>query len=252
MFMAFDIVLDNMLKTGKFVEPKLNEMFAVSEDFYRGVVKAAVDTAIDEKKASAGKKRLAKEVPGTGIPNDIRVLEKHYRDPEWQKSWERIKKRSGIITERLRKAYLIKLRRKFRDIMPKIQSGQMSITEAKANMRQAWRASKSRVDMIFRTESTKYFTEVQVKFYKGDGSIVGFLFDSVLDTTRSDICRSRHGLIYRPESELLRRNQPPCHPNCRSHLIPLANTPQNLKMLEDPSRDPSKRSVAPLPRGWNK
>jgi len=253
MLEAIDLSVEASFNIGEFVEPDLSQMFIISDTFYKHIVEGALSAARDEEAAAVGKKRLAaKKIPGTGIPNDLRFLEKFFRDQEWQKSWKRIKKRSNALTERLRKAYVQKLRRKFRDLMPRVRDGKLSVGEAKRDMQQAWNASKARVDMIFRTESTKYFTEVQVKYYQNDPAIIGFLFDSIRDSSRSDICRTRHGLVYRPDTALLQKNSPPCHPNCRSHLIPLANTPENLKMLADPSRDPSRVKVAPLPRGWNK
>lgn len=249
-----DHVFDRAMKGyDKFVPPPLKYFDQVFEAFYRSVVNAAVESAHSENRivkedVQIGKKKLAKKIPGTGIPNDIRFLEKFYRDPLWQ----RTVKRYSVIGKRIRKSYNDKLMRKFREAVPKLRSGDLSPEEFKASMRQAWGASRGRVESIFRTETTKYFTEVQVKFYSGDDNIIGFLFDSIRDMSRTDICRTRHGLVYRPDSRLLKINSPPCHVNCRSHLLALANTPENLKMLKDPSRDPSKRSVAPLPKGWNK
>lgn len=244
---AVDEVIKRALDESPWKDPDLTGMFRVSEKFYRDVMTTGWECSEDEKKQIVSKKRLAKKIPGTKIPNSIRSLEDIFRDRRY---WPAVMRRSEIITERMRRSYLQKLRRKFRDVVPRLMSGDWTPQEVKTRMREAWRTSKPRVETIFRTETTKFFTEVQVKFYKGDDSIVGFLFDSIRDNARTDVCRSRHGLVYRPGSQELDKNTPPCHYNCRSHLIPLANTPENIRMLEDPRRDPKKRVVAPLPKGW--
>lgn len=248
---AVAYIVDNTLTKGSMPEPTLNEMFGVSEDFYRNVVRSAWRCSEDEQRLQKGKKRLASGLP-TGMPRTLRDLESLFRDHRY---WPKIMKRSGVLTERLRKAYLQKLRRKFRDLQPQLLDGRISPTEAKEKMMDAWDASKSRVQTIFRTESTKYFAKTQTAFFSSDPAIIGFLYDSIADHARTDICRSRHGLIFRPGTtgpKGLSENTPALHWNCRSHLIALANTPHNRKLLEDPDRDPKNRTLVPLPEGWKK
>lgn len=247
MKLAVNQIIDHYINTEQYAQPTLNGMFAVSDRFYRYVVTAGFDSAKEEKKLQPGHKRLAKGP--TGIPKSLKDLEQVFRS---SKQWPRIMNRSRALTERLRRQYLAKLRKKFKSILPKLESGELDPNEAKKEMMQAWNASKSRVETIFRTETTNYFGSTQVSFFDGDPEIIGFLFDSVRDTSRTDICKSRHGLIYRPGTKLLRENTPALHFNCRSHLIALANTAYNRKLLEDPDRDPSSRAVAPLPPGWRK
>lgn len=244
---AAEGILRNYFTYGKFVEPSLHEMFAVSDQFYRDVVTEGFYAARDEKVKVAGKKRMAK-LP-MGLPRTFRDLEKVFRDRRY---WPKVMKRSKKLTERLRAQYLEKLRKKFDEISPALKSGEISPEEAKTHLKSAWKTSKSRVEMIFRTETTNYFGKTQTAFFNGDPEIIGFLFDSVRDTSRSEICKSRHGLVYLPGTKELTENTPALHPNCRSHLIALANTPENRKLVEDPQRDPSRHTVAPLPNGWKK
>lgn len=246
---AVDYILEHA-KTGEFRAPSLNEMFAVSRDFYRGVVTQAYHSSEYEKHAQSGKRRLA-SINNPKMPK-LKGLEVLFRD---RRFWPSLMKRSEKLTERLRRAYLQKLRRKFKDLLPQLMSGELSPENAKKRMMNAWEASKSRVETIFRTETTKYFGETQVAYFKSDPEIIGFLFDSIRDDTRTKICKSRHGLIYRPDSTGktgLAYNTPALHYNCRSHLIALANTPYNRKMMEDPARDPERKSVEPLMPGWKK
>lgn len=245
---AVDEIMRGYDRSGDFHPPTLNAMFGVSDQFYRKVVEQAFYASEDEKSMQRNKKRLARRPP-MGIPRSMRDLEKFFRN---NKAWPKVLKRSKMLTERLRKQYIEKLRKKFTKIAPMLKSGEITPAEAKSQMMDTWRASKSRVETIFRTETTNYFGKTQVAFFEGDPEIIGFLFDSVRDVARTDICRSRHGLVYRPGTKLLTENTPALHYNCRSHLIALANTPHNRKMLEDPDRDPSNRKVAPLPPGWRK
>lgn len=247
MFKAIDFIMDHYGLTGQFMVPSLNAMYTISDQFYRNVITQAFYSSQDEKNLQKNKKKLAKGPPK--LPSDLTNLEKIFRD---RRAWPKIMKRSEKLVDRLRKQYLEKLRRKFKQLLPKLQAGEMSPAEAKTQMRKAWGASKNRVETIFRTETTNYFGQVSVSFFEKDPEIIGFLFDSIRDTSRTDICRSRHGLIFKPDTTELRENMPALHFNCRSHLIALANTPYNRKLMEEPRRDPKRATLAPLPSGWRK
>lgn len=246
MLKAVDYIIENGMKTGNFHAPSLNEMYMVSEDFYRRVITESFHSAKYEKQDMEGRKRLAR-LPKGALPKSLKDIDQVFKDPKY---WKRIMGRSTILTDRLKRQYLEKLKRSFRELMPKINSGTLSPAEAKKAMIETWDSSKARVETIFRTETTKYFAETQVKFFEGDPEILGFLFDSVRDVSRTEICRSRHGLIYKPDSKLLTENSPPCHFNCRSHLIALANTEYNRKLIKEKDRDPERMKVVPLPSGW--
>lgn len=241
---AVAAIIEHYVATGNYAAPSLSGMFQVSENFYREVSINGFDSARDEKEEAKGKKRLAKK-----RTNKIAFLENVFRD---KREWPRAMKRSKKLTERLRDQYLEKLGKRFEEILPALKAGEITPDDAKSHMMKAWKASKSRVETIFRTETTNYFGKAQVSFFEGDPEIIGFLFDSVYDTSRTEICKSRHGLVYRPGTALLHQNTPALHFNCRSHLIALANTPHNRKLLEDPDRDPANRKVVPLPPGWRK
>lgn len=251
---AVDEIYAHYQARGEFVAPTLNGMFAVSESFYRKVVEQSYYAAQDEKNAQLGKKKLAKAPPKipafTAIARaSLPGMEKVFRD---KRLWPKIMKRSEMLTNRLRRQYTLKLRRKFNDIIPALRAGELSPKDAKDHLMKAWKASESRVETIFRTETTNYFGRTQVAFFEDDEDIIGFLFDSIRDKARTPICRTRHGLVYKPGTKELRENTPSLHWNCRSHLIALANTPSNRKLVADPQRDPTKKTVAPLPSGWRK
>lgn len=248
---AVDYIFENMIEgSDHFPQPTLNGMLDVSNRFYRSVLVEAFDASKKEKPAQIDAARVKKlEKLPVGLPRSLKDLEKIFRDRRY---WPKVMKRSRALTERLRKSYLDKLKRKFRDVIPQLRNGEISPEKAKKKMMEAWDASKSRVETIFRTETTTYFTKTQIAFFEGDDEIIGFLFSAVRDTSSTDICRTRHGLVYKPGSKELRENAPPCHYNCRSQFIALANVEVNRKLLEDPSRDPDNRKVAALPNNWRK
>lgn len=244
---AVSSIIDYYIKTQMYHEPSLNGMYEVSINFYRNVITEAFFSTKDPKSAHTIKKRLAKPPPD-GIPKKIDTLHDIFNT----KSWQKIMKRSDKLTERLRNSYIKKLRKSFDEIIPELEKGNVTPNQVKDFMLESWKTSKARVETIFRTETTTYYAKTQVSSYENDSDIIGFLFDSVRDKSRTAWCKSRHGLIYRPGTKLLKQNTPALHWNCRSHLIPLANVEYNRKLLKDTRRDPNHKVVVPLPRGWRK
>jgi SPP1 gp7 family putative phage head morphogenesis protein len=243
-----DYIMYHGIRTGQWYAPSLNELFNISETFYRDVITQAFYSCEDEKKSQKvpqkskdvphGTKKLAKGKWPFGIPKDLTGLEKIFRD---KRRWPLIMKRSVAIVNRVRTQYLGLLQKKFQILVPQFRSGEVTPDQVKEELMKVWQARKARVELIFRTETSTYFGKTQVAFYNSDPDIIGFLFDSVRDTGRTEICRARHGLIFTKEhkGELsLSRNTPALHYNCRSHLIALANTKENVMMLRDDARNP--------------
>lgn len=244
---AVDDILRHAFSVGTFSEPSFNGMSGVLETFYRDVVSAAWHTSSHDFSLKPEKKRLAK---GPRLPpKSAQSLNDLFSNSRY---WRSVMKRSNAMTQRMRAHYLRKLKEKFKEIMPLIRDGEISPDQAKSKMAEAWKTTKSRVETIFRTETTHYFARSQISYFESEPEIIGFLFDSVRDTARTEICKSRHGLVFLPGTKILRENTPALHYNCRSHLIPLANTEANRKLLEDEGRKPSNRKMAPLPKNWKK
>jgi len=245
MLAAAEEIISNWNETKRYKAPDLSGMAKVSEGFYYDLLTEAVRTCKEEGQKTDPRKRLAKDP--LGLPRTLRSMAQIFRN---KKYWPKIMKRSKMMTKRLRESYLKKLQTHFEKLMPQLLRGDLSPLEAKKKMVDAWQTSRSRVETIFRTETTTYFSKTQVAYFDSDPDIIGFLFDSIRDVSRTDICRSRHGLVYRPGTTLLTENCPACHYKCRSHLIALADTPENRLLLLDPRRDPSKVKVVPLMKGW--
>lgn len=233
---------------GTYFQPSLNGLDVAAEQFYLGVIHQAFYSCEDEKSSQQNRKRLAKAPKG--IPRKLSDLDQILKDKTY---FRQIMRRSGMLSKRLKRQYLSKLRKRFDKVMPLLQSGEITSSDAKKQMRDVWHATKPRVETIFRTETTNYFGKIQVNFFKDDKNIIGFLFDSNVDSARTEICRSRHGMIFTKEykgKNSITYNTPALHYNCRSDLIALANTAENRKLLEDASRDPRHHNLEPLPDGW--
>ena len=243
------LVAQEAIRSGRYVEPDLSALDPIAETFYKRVITEGWKSAQAEAKELPGpmKHRLA-EMPKAGV-KPLRFLVDLFSD---KKTWGTILRRKQFLVDRLRRGYLRKLKQRFNEVVPRLLTGKASPEEVKSELAKTWEASRARVENIFRTETTKYFTETQLSYFNGEPGIIGYLFDSGRDSGRSGWCKSRHGLIYRPGTALLRENKPPCHWNCRSHLVPLVDTEHNRRMLEDPERDPEKRQVVPLPASWNR
>lgn len=246
-----DQLADEYIATGSYTIPSEHRMNVIIELFYKRVVNEAFK-ANQVAKVIQGRPdrrlnqaKLAK-LP-VGVAPRLPSLVHFFND---KRQWPVLQNRGRIIVKNLRKSYFKKLDRKFKKISQDLHEGNISPADVKKELRAEWKTSKARVETIFRTETTNYFNKIQVSFFNDDEDIIGFLFQANRDSSTTEICMKRHGLIYRPGTQLLRDNTPACHWNCRSELIPLAKTQQNLKLLEDPSRSPSNRVVPPLPRGW--
>jgi len=228
-------------------EPQQAEMAKLLERFYVDSIEQGLHFAKQED-PTPKVKHLARAPKGR-VPKDLKSINELFRN---RRAFLRIMRRKDVLTAGLRKSYLKRLRERFQEIMPAVLANTITPAEARKHIETAWGATRARATTIFRTESTKYFTETQIAYFSSTPSIIGFLYDTVRDAARTDICRSRHGLIYRPNTELLRKNQSPNHYNCRAHMIPLSDTPKNRIMLADPARNPELVAVVPLPKGWRK
>lgn len=241
-------VFNRLLAGAPYADPRMAELDAVMEGFLRITVTTALRVGDHNYHADTGRTtaRLAR-LPRGRLP-DVQSLRELYRNTA---AWQGMERRNRLYTNRLKAAYARKLRQYFARLVPRVTSGELTPAEAQAQLQRTVRSTAPRVKTIFRTETTKYFAEAQRAYFDDEPGIIGYLFDSVGDTARTEICRSRHGMVIPMGSKsLLDKNTPPLHWNCRSHLIPMADTPSNRKLLADASRMPGNRRLAPLPPGW--
>lgn len=114
------------------------------------------------------------------------------------------------------------------------------------------KVSRARARTIVETETTRYYNDTRKTFYSAVESVIGFLFVAVRDHATTKWCRSRNGVVFIKGTDLLHKNTPPCHYNCRSELLPLSRlNPAHRKLLEDASRRAENNNLAPLLPHWN-
>ena len=85
---------------------------------------------------------------------------------------------------------------------------------------QLQRMSADRLETIARTEITRADTFGRLVSMKAHDDVIGVEFSAIMDDRTTEICSSRHGLIMRLDDPRLPENTPPCHPRCRSVLLP--------------------------------
>ena len=242
---GIDDVYAHYARTGKYKDPDLSAMDAIFKTFYKKILSAAVSSCERELPKV---KRLAAPIDPK-LPNGVIAIAK-ILSPK-SRFFKQVMKRAAQLRDSALTNYLQKLRKQFQKVLPLLESTDLSPKQAKQEIAKAWGGSAQidgknfspRVETIFRTESTKYFADAQVAYFEDSPDIIGFLFDSVRDTSRTPICKCRHGMILLPGSKELSKNTPPLHYNCRSHLVPLANDHENRKMVQDPQRKPSSREL---------
>lgn len=111
-----------------------------------------------------------------------------------------------------------------------------------------------RATAIARTELTNAYNTGRVVTMQQSGLVTHLRFLAIGDDRTTDICRSRNGMVIPiTDQSAVQANTPALHVNCRSTVSPLLPeiNPRHREMVEDPGRDYLRRSLAPLPRGWN-
>ena len=131
------------------------------------------------------------------------------------------------------------------------------MTGVKEGFVHAAKITTSRADMIVNTETTRYFNDSIVKIYDQADGVTHYLFVAIRDRRTTKWCTGynkggRDGLVYVKGDEVTRREQCPCHWNCRSQFLPLSpSNPIHLKLIQSAPRQRANNSPFPLPRGWN-
>jgi len=125
-------------------------------------------------------------------------------------------KLAGIFEE----AVLKKTTSLVRDTIEQGMSEREAVRYLSKNLKQF---TNNRIKMIARTEATRAFNIGTLEESFSSEIIVGYKFDAVLDDrTTKKICRPRNGMfIPKSDVDLLIKNTPPLHVNCRSRLVPV-------------------------------
>jgi HK97 family phage portal protein len=84
--------------------------------------------------------------------------------------------------------------------------------------------SKSRAEMIARTETADAYTRGAILAYEESGVVTGYEWDATLDNRTSQVCQGLNGQKIKAGQRFSNGGVgPPAHPNCRSVLLPLVD-----------------------------
>lgn len=109
----------------------------------------------------------------------------------------------------------------------------------------------SRSKTIVQTETTKYYNDARREFYDQSEDVTHYLFLAIRDHRTTKWCKDRHDLVYTKPSEVLDKETPPIHWNCRSEIVPLTPyNPKHKKLIENKSLRRENNKCEPLPPGW--
>lgn len=191
------------------------------------------------------------DLPSIIIPKNPAELRKWWDAVRKKRAPLRIQKQAAAI----KKAYLQKvyaLTEEFDRSFKKGETWDQELT--KGRVKHALKVGVSRAKTIVRTETTRYFNQARVNYYSEDEDLIThFLFVCVRDKATTPWCKTRQGLIYKTGSEILKKETPPIHYNCRSELLPLSPfNPRHKLIISQKSKWRENNRPVPLPPGWNK
>jgi SPP1 gp7 family putative phage head morphogenesis protein len=127
--------------------------------------------------------------------------------------------------------------------------------------------TESSVETIFRTETTRYFNESRIAYFKGHTSTDFVQLMAITDGRISEICESRDKYVIPIGQCGLNKFKPPFHPNCRTVQSPLNTATRSAQAVvrenlgsefgevKSESSDleftgKRKPPNIPLPKGW--
>lgn len=79
----------------------------------------------------------------------------------------------------------------------------------------------TQAEMIFRTETTRYFNEARLEYFKHETDVDFVQLVAVTDGRISEICEVRDGYVIPIDQANQKKFKPPFHPNCRTVQSPL-------------------------------
>ena len=99
-----------------------------------------------------------------------------------------------------------------------IATGQSSSKVAQL-LRERFDVSKSAAERLIRTETNYFENQAELAAYKEMG-VEEYQFVATIDTRTSEICQHLDHKIFKIKDAKAGENIPPCHPNCRSTIVP--------------------------------
>lgn len=219
-------------------------------ELYFSVSSNAIDSTFkfeDYKARLAKKKRPPKGIVAKTLAEVRRLYDRWRYDGVADK-------RQKSLADKWKKHYLTKIKKAWKQYSKPFREGKVyDQIEVRQQMQDAARTTFARAKTIVETETTRHWNEVRRSTYDELDEITHYLFMPIRDWRTTKWCKTRDGLVYKKGSVYLEHEQPPCHWNCRSEIIPLS--PLNSRhqaMINDRTRDRETHRPEPLPSGWNR
>lgn len=170
----------------------------------------------------------------------VNLAERKKRDKISQFIWEKMGKRSrreiDELVDRQAKGYLRAVRLIFGRVATDFFKDPDSRTDKdviRESLKEIFKTSNSHAEMIFRTETTRYFNDARIDYFKENTEVDFMQLIAITDSRVSDICESRDFYVLPIGKSGDRKFKPPFHPNCRTVLSPLiSSVKSHLKEIE--------------------
>lgn len=165
---------------------------------------------------------------------------------------KKIPARQQALAQRIREAYLKKVQDMWVKHGEDFRNGSTGERKAAVSaIMQGADVAYSRAKMIVETETTYYYNKTRRAVYDRSSDVSHYLFMAIRDHRTTEWCKTRHGLVYAKDDPILNKEQPPCHWNCRSEVLPMTKlNPRHLKIIQDPKLQRRKNRCEPLPPEW--
>lgn len=245
---------ETVRRFGHFLNPEMPDMSFIEQReiellLLKNQFESAKAAILSIKNKQANKVSLSK-YPLPKIPRKYSELMKWWDMTRKNKAPKKIQ----IQAAEIKKKYLAKCQTTYKKYSVLFRSGvdydQKAVVK---DIERIGETTVSRAKIIVTTETTRYYNGVRRQIYDESDAITHYLFIAVRDYRTTEWCKDRNGLVYdKKDEELLRRETPPTHYQCRSEMLPLTPfNPVHKKLIDNPRLARKNNKPKPLMPGWN-
>ena len=158
----------------------------------------------------------------------VELAEKTKRDKIFKSAYEKIKEQARFSIAELidleKKRYLRNVQTVFQIIAKGYyaEENEQDPKEAYVDLlKRVFQKTNAQAETLFRTETTRYFNEARIDYFKNNTDVDFVQLIAVTDGRISEICESRDGYVIPIDRAQQKQFKPPFHPNCRTVQSPL-------------------------------
>jgi len=242
-------IIDRAIKVGSLDAAWIDFEPIIVEHSFAAMREALKSTRRLKPVPKTRKARLAEGPPPAEIPSDLKELRRVY--DLWRKK-KVIPIRQRILANRIKREFFRRLQGVWLTYSTAFRTGEVGVQkEAITQVMKQADVVFSRAKMIVETETTYYYNRTRREVYDKSDDVTHYLFVAIRDHATTKWCKSRHGLVYAKNLEILKRETPPIHWNCRSELLPLTpQNPRHRRLIKSQTRRRNNNNAEPLPKEW--